>query len=316
MIMKKILLFLTLGMIFFASCKKAEVAQQLGESGYSLLKIKDFGGISGNGFSNSILTFDPTSSSDFRNFSVELSRFQAYDHDIYVTVSLDTNLVAAYNATKSLAADKFNVLPASAYTFSPQKLTIKAYQIISEEGEIEFHPDMIDGSKNFMLPLKITKIENASSELVAASGTSIAYLHIIGNPAAGNYSVVGTRYNCTVTGDQGYNGGPIPSNFTTAAIPTSKFLAPVTPTQLTTYIANLGAGTDRDYYFSFNPLASGIQNIDVTLTPSFAAGVSNVRWLKKEYDPSTKKITLLWTYNNLPGGVGNDRIISEVMTKL
>jgi hypothetical protein len=299
----------------FSSCKKAvNAVDPLGDKGQKIISFQTYGG-TGVNFGNSGLAFSPSSTSEIVELNLLFSTDKVAEQDISVTVEVDPALVAAYNLTQTEPLKKFLVLNTSAYKFPSQAVLIKAGQSLSETFEVEFDPSQIDGSKNFMLPLVIKSIKGAAADVKAASGTGTAYFHFIGNPLAGTYNVVGTRYNCTVTGDQGYNGGPIPATFVTAAVPTSKFLAPVTPTITSTYIANLGTGTNRDYFFTIDPAVTTTGNIMVDLTPSFANGVSNIRFLTKTYDPVAKKITLLWTYNNQPGGVGNDRIISEVMTK-
>jgi Domain of unknown function (DUF1735) len=311
---KKIAAATLLSIAIFTGCKKVETPDPLGDKGQKIIRFLTYGGY-GDNFGNSGFAFAPTSTSEIIDLNIEYLTSKVADQDILVTVSPDPGAVTAYNATQTSPLKQFNVLNASAYKFVSQTVKIKAGQTVSEDFHIEFDPSQIDGSKNWMIPIAIKTISGAPADVKAASGTGIAYFHFIGNPLAGTYNVVGTRYNCSATGDQGYAGGPIPANFAPAAIPTSKFLAPVTPTVTTTYVANLSAGTDRDYFFTIDPAVTTTTVIGVDFTPSFANGISNIRFITKTYDPATKKITLLWTYNNQPGGVGNDRIISEVMTK-
>jgi hypothetical protein len=310
------LTFLLVSVLFFSSCKKVETAEPIGEGGQKIVKFVTYGGYDVN-FGNSNLSFSPSSTSEILDLNVEYTAPSVADQDITVEISVDLAALTSYNALQTDPAKKYFILPAAAYTFPTTTVKIKAGQTLSDVFPVEFNPSVIDGSKNFMLPISITKISGAPSDAKKAPGTGTAYFHFIGNPLAGNYSVVGTRYNCSATGDQGWNPpAPIPANFATAAIPTSKFLAPVNPTVTTVYAANLGAGTNRDYSFTIDPTVTTTTDIGVSLTPSFAAGLANVRWFTKTYNPTTKTITLLWTYNNLADGTGNDRIISEVMTKL
>jgi Domain of unknown function (DUF1735) len=232
--------------------------------------------------------------------------------DLKVTCFIDDSKRIAYNTNAAASGGYvYDLLPDSCFSFVNKSATIPAGKNIAGLS-LTILPNKVDASKLYMLPIAI---KDAQGKVLAANFSTI-YFHIIGNPLAGTYSVVGTRYNCSVAGDQSYSGGPIPSNFAPAAIPSPKVLGPVSPTVTSTYVANLSAGTNRDYYFDINPAATTLQNIDVTFTQSFADGISNIRFLTKTYDPVTKKITLLWTYNNQPGGVGSDRIISEIMTKL
>lgn len=312
---KQLLVGVSASVLLF-SCEKAKEVQLLDGDAQRYIKFVDYGGW-GKNFGNSALALDATASSEFIEIQVELVGDKVSKTDTKVRVEVDPAAVAAFNATKTDPLDKYELLPPSGYTFAPVTFTIPAGESMSDILEIEFHPDMIDGSINTMLPLSIKTITGAPEGTIPGPNTGTAFFHFIGNPLAGNYSVVGTRYNATPVGDQNWNGvDPIPPTFTTAAIPSPKFLAPITPKISMTYIANLGAGTDRDYYFDVDATITTEHEIDVTFTPSFTAGISNVRWFKKTYNPTTKKITLLWSYNNLAGGAGNDRIISEVLTKL
>ena len=311
---KQLLVGVSASVLLF-SCEKAKEVELLGENSQQYIKFVDYGGTGGN-FANSALALDANASSEFVELQLEFVGHRVAKQDIKVTVEVDPAALTAYNAAQTDPLDRYVLLDPAAYTFSPITFTIPAGNAMSDVLEIEFHPDMIDGSVNSMLPLSIKTITGAPEGTIAGPSTGTAFFHFIGNPLAGNYTVVGTRYNATPTGDQGWNGiDPIPATFVPAAIPTSKFLAPITPMISMTYIANLGANTDRDYYFDVDASITTEHEIDVTFTPSFAAGISNIRWFKKRYDPATKKITLLWSYNNLPGGAGNDRIISEVLTK-
>ncbi len=275
------------------------------------------GGISGGDIRASQLAFaDNNANFDTTKFSVAYVDYKSPTtaSKINVTIGLDSTFVASYN---SLQAIKYELMPDSLYILpSTSSVTsIEAGQTYSPDLKIIFKPNKFNSSKIYMLPLKILTASGVTGLQVQANYGYIAYSKI-GNPIAGTYSVVGTRWNCSAVGDQGYSGGPIPANYTSATIPGTKILDVVGPSTTTAFIANLGAGTSRDYFFGINPAATTIQNIDISLTPSFDQGVSNVRWLQKDYNPATKQIILRWTYNNQPGGAGNDRIILETMTKL
>lgn len=315
---------LIFGLLLFSSCDKARVTEPIGDGGQKIIKIQNYGGLA-NGFNATNLAFPPTSTSEILTLNLEFVGPAVSSTPITVTVAVDPAAVAAYNATQTDPTKQYLLLPANAYNFPTQTVTIPAGQTISTPFQIEFKPNMIDGSKNWMLPITITSITGAPAGTVKAPGTGTAYFHFIGNPLAGFYNLTaGARYNCSAVGDQGWAPQPgwaypqalvIPANYSLATIPSPKFLAPVTPTKLLTYVANLGAGTDRDYTLEVDPAVTVITNVNVTLTPSFEAGISNIRWFQKTYDPVNKRFILLWTYNNQPGGVGNDRIIYEVLTK-
>jgi Domain of unknown function (DUF1735) len=315
---------LSFGLLLFASCDKAKTYDPIGDGGQKIIKIQKYGGLA-KGFDATNLAFLPTSTSETLDLNLEYVAPFVSGQDIKAVVEVDPAAVATYNATQTDPLKQYLVLPAAAYTFPSQTVTISAGQTVSSTFQIKFNPSLIDGSKNFMIPISIKSITGAAAGTVKAPGTGTAYFHFIGNPLAGNYAVTGGRYNQSAFGDQGWAPQPgwaypaalvIPASFVFAAIPSPKFIAPVTPTKTTVYVANLGAGTARDYTFEVDPAVTTITNVNVTLTPSFEAGISNIKWFQKTYDPVTKRFIMLWTYNNLPALAGNDRIIYEVFTKL
>ncbi|MFZ1784626.1 MAG: DUF1735 domain-containing protein [Ferruginibacter sp.] len=315
---------LVFGLLLLVSCDKAVTYEPIGDGGQKIIKIQVYGGLA-SGFNSTNLAYPPTSTSETISMNLEYVANIVSDVDITAVVEVDPAAVASYNATQTDPLKQYLVLPASNYTFPSQTVVIKAGQTTSTPFQIEFNPSLIDGSKNWMIPVSIKSISGAAEGTVKAPGTGTAYFHFIGNPLAGTYNVTPAgRYNCSAVGDQGWAPQPgwaypaalvIPANYSLAAIPATKFLAPVTPTKTLVYVANLGAGTDRDYTLEVDPGVTVITDVNVTLTPSFEGGISNIRWFQHTYDPTTKRFILLWTYNNQPGGVGNDRIIYEVMTK-
>lgn len=235
--------------------------------------------------------------------------------DIYLTFGTNPAGVTKLNtegAAKDPKYKPFAVLPDSCFKILVTKDTIWKGTQYAEKvaNNIVVYTTKIDPSVNYMLPLTVT-----ATGYPTAAGTGTIYYYIIGNPIAGTYNVTGGRYNCSATGDQGWAPpAAIPGNFALATIPSPKTLVPLSDTLVTTYVANLGAGTARDYYIGYNPSRS-TTDVSFYLTQSFADGISNVRQFVHTYDAAAKKITLIWTYNNQPGGVGNDRIISETFTK-
>jgi hypothetical protein len=272
------------------------------------------GGISGGDIRARQLAFaDPTATLDSMTFSVAYVDYKSptASANVNVTIGLDASFIARYNSLQSIT---YEIMPDSLFSIPSLSTIIKSGETYSPDLKVYFKPNKFDASKIYMLPIKILTATGISGVQIQANYGYIVYSKI-GNPLAGTYTVVGTRWNCTAPGDQGYSGGPIPTNFTAAAIPGTKTLDVVGPSTTTTFVANLGAGTARDYFFDIDPAATTIQDINISLTPTFDQGISNVRWLQKDYNPVTKQIILRWTYNNQPGGAGNDRIILETMTK-
>ena len=323
---KKILKFMALLAIVFAisSCLKDEDYdnQQYGTiiSGTPASSLKSVrileGGIDGGDIRRSQLAFgNPPAVLDSSSFKIAYfdnkSLTPLAPATITITLARDPGFIAIYNATQPI---QYELLPDSLFSIPVLTTTIPAGQQFSQPLKFYFRPIKFNTSKIYMLPIKIVSATGVDGLTIQANYGYIVFSKI-GNPMAGLYTVVGTRWNCTVTGDQGYAGGPIPNNYVSASIPSPKLLDVVGPTITTTYVANLGAGTNRDYFFDVDPAATTMQDVNISLTESFVAGISNIRWITKTYDPATKKFTLLWTYNNQPGGVGNDRIIQETMTK-
>jgi len=223
---KKAFLALSLCGFLFSACDKVEVAAPIGDGGQKIFTISDYGGTGGN-FSNSALIFpDPTSTSEAVEFQIEYSTPVVADKDITITVGVDAAAVATYNTNHS-TGPQYQLLPANAYTLTSATGKIPAKQIISEPFTITFNPSVIDVTKNYMLPITIKTADGAPADAKAASGTGTAYFHLIGNPLAGLYTVVGTRYN--YTGSVTWNGppDPLPAGGTPSAIPTTKLAVPV-----------------------------------------------------------------------------------------
>ncbi len=289
---------------FFVSCIKDRNGQ-VDFSGLSpIMQIKE-GGL--DQFGKQALLFPASHVSDTAYFRANYAATNVAPKDIVVTLAVDVAALAAYNATVPVSA-QYVKFPDSIYRFTQTQVTVKAGQSYSDVVKLTVFPNKVDPSKNYMLPITITDAQG-----VTISGNfGTIYYHFIGNCLAGTYNVVGTRYN--YNGVVGYSGGPIPpATAGTATVPAVKVLAPVNASTTFTDYANLGAGTARDYFFTYDCAAGGT-NIDATFTQSFLDGTSNVAFIIHNYDPVTKKIHMLSTYNNAAGGTGNDRIVDEVFT--
>ena len=257
-------------------------------------------------FGNQALLFPATDPSDTTWFRLNYAAKTVAPTDIVLTIAVDNAALAAYNAANPLAT--YSIFPSNIYKLPFTSITIKAGQTYSDPVPVVIYPVNVDPSKNLMLPITIT----AASGVNISSNFGTIYYHFIGNCLAGTYNDVGTRYN--YVGVIGWTGGAIPpATGGSSTIPGVKTIAPVSATVSTTFYSNLGAGTSRDYYFTYDCSVGGT-NIDATLSQSFLDGTSNVLFVTHSYNPALKQITMLSTYNNQPGGAGNDRIISEVLT--
>lgn len=311
---KKILLGLLLCGTLFSACEKVDTPDPIGDRGQKIFTIQDYGGTGAN-FSNSALIFsDPTSTSEALQYQIEYSTPTVSSQDIMVTIGVDAAAVTAYN-TSHASGPQYLLLPAAAYTLTTTQAKIPANQIISEPFTITFNPSVIDVTKNYMLPITIKSATGAPADAKAASGTGTAYFHLIGNPLAGLYTVVGTRYN--YTGSVSWSGPPaaLPAGGTASAIPTTKLAVPVDGQTISLEFAALsGLG----YYYLITGNAT-FSNISVDFSQDLLNGSSSRDVFITNYvapSPTQKASFHIYThYNNAAGGGGNDRIMDELFTQ-
>ena len=261
-------------------------------------------------FSKHVLSVDLGKAQDTNTFKVSYNdKGLTAPEDINVTFAYDAGALNSYNLANPTT--QFEKLPDSTFSLPKNSVLIKKGQKLSDAVNLIIFTAKVDPSKLYLLPISITNTSIGNGNI--SGNNAVIYFHIIGNVLAGRYSVVGTRYN--YAGVVNYNGGPIPTASNTAAIPTLKTISAISQTRSFTFYANLGAGTGRDYIFTYNPAVSTTA-LSVTFSASFLAGISNVRIITATYDPALKKITLVSTYNNQLGGAGDDRIVVETLTKI
>ncbi len=314
---KKALLGLLMCGVFFSACEKVETADPIGDRGQKIFTIQDYGGTGAN-FSNSALVFaDPTSTSEAVEYQIEYSTPTVSAQDIMVTVGVDAAAVATYN-TSHPAGPQYQVLPANAYTLTTTQAKIPANQIISAPLTITFNPSVIDVTKNYMLPITVKSATGAPADAKAASGTGTAYFHLIGNPLAGLYTVVGTRYN--YTGSVAWAGPPaaIPAGYSAAiTVPTTKLASPVDGQTVKLDFAN-DLGNALGYYYLVTGNAT-FSSITVDYTQELLDASSSRETFITNYiapSPTQKASFHVYThYNNAVGGGGNDRIMDELFTQ-
>ena len=294
--------------LLFSACEKAKVDEQLGDKGQHIIKIQQYGGIGGTGFAASNLSFDPTSAEEKLELNLLYSTDQVAENDITVTVAFDPAALAAYNAIPGNA--QYFKLPDSTYSFPTTTVVIKAGQTVSQPFFVTFYPNKIDGSVNYMLPLKITSITGAPAGVVGAPGTGITYLHFIGNPLAGFYNVTGLRRN--YSGIVAWAGPPAPfptNTVSTSVTPAVKFASPLDAFTIQLDFAALGVNVlDYEYLITANATYSSIM---VDYSAAFLAGSNTRRTYLSGYIPPSPGIKaefhIITHYNN---GT-NDRIIDE-----
>ncbi len=250
-------------------------------------------------FSGAALTYSPDEESVTETFNVSVNGADQLKSDLAVTLGVDPG-----RALDNIAGDniEYEVMPDSIYMLNTTSVVIPAGQRVVT-AQVTFYPSKVDATHSYILPVTIT---NASGRTISGNFGTI-YFHIIGNPLAGVYDVVGTRYN--YDGLSGFDGGTIPNTYIgTAASPSPKLASPNSTTQFTLDFANLG-GNGYHYVIDYD---EATQTIDVS--GDFLDAVSQFTVWEQTYDPATKTIHILCSYNNGADGSGKDRVIDETFT--
>ncbi len=217
---------------------------------------------------------------------------------VTVTVGLDDAQRTSYNATNGTNYQPF---PSTIYKIVNPTVTIPAGQNYAQVA-VQVYARKVDPAISYLLPLTIT---DASGKGLSGNLNTI-YYHIIGNPLAGAYTTVGTRYN--YGGSIGYScGSPIPGGtVSTATSPSPKTASPVDSKTIAIDYANLG-GSGYQYQIKIDP--ANPNNAIVTSNATLA-GALTVNYCVHTYDPALKQFHILSWYNN---GTA-DRVIDEVFT--
>jgi len=234
--------------------------------------------------------------------TVDLAAANASSSPVTVTLGVDDSKRTAYNAANGTNYQPF---ASNMYKLQNTTVTIPAGQHYAST-TLEVYQNKFDPSKSFMLPLSIT---DASGKGLSSNQNTI-YFNVIGNPLAGPYTVVGTRYN--YNGTINYTGGPIPPGYvSTATSPSPKLGSPVDAKVFSIDYANLG-GSGYQYLIQLDPAdpTNAIVSSNATL-----AGALSVNYMVHTYNAATKTFHIVSYYNNGAGGVGgSDRIIDETFT--
>jgi|GEM_PF-2255392 len=316
-ILKRVILPLGVFGILLTSCKKIDKVDELG-SNAQYIQFVSVGGAEANFLNSAIAFSDPTADTAYvEGIQLMLSTSSVFDRDITATIAVDTALVNTFNTNQN-PTDAYYVMPDSTYTLLTTTVTIKAGQSISEPFSIQFHPSRVNGSFNYMLPVKIVSLSGAGN-LAVATATSIAYFHVIGNPLAGNYTSEGFFYH------------PNPNIW--RAISEIKFLSAVDSNTLALDVADLGPGSGYLAYLTID----ANNNVSVSAGPganlspyfqwddalpatqadnsptNYTTQLPTFPAVANYYDPSTKTIYLRYGYLN-PGGTSPGyRVCEEVL---
>ncbi|GEO09147.1 DUF1735 domain-containing protein [Segetibacter aerophilus] len=222
-----------------------------------------------------------------------------------VKIGIDNSKIAGYNSANS---KNFQPVTTEMVKLGSTDLTIPA-GASSVTTKLTINQAKFDPATSYLIPITILDAPGAT----LSSNLNTRYYNIIGNPLAGNYTVVGTRYN--YTGTIGYScGAPIPTGYgSTAASPSPKLARPVDDKTISIDYANLG-GSGYQYLISIDP--NNPNNAIVKSNATLLEGLPVVNYCVHTYNPATKQFHIVSLYNNGAGGSGgSDRIIDEVFTK-
>ena len=258
-------------------------------------------------------TSDPSNTADTVTFKIfYVNNGKPADRDIKVTVAVSAAALASFNANP--AQPDFDALPDSTFTILNKVVTVKAGQSFSEDVRVVYNPQKINTAKLYMLPISIV---DAQGVKISSNNGTIFY-HIIGNPLAGSYNVVGTRYN--YTGAVSFNGtvAGIPTPASTTAIPSPKTANAIDGDKIDLDFSNLGSATSFNFRYVITQL-NNFASINVDYNNEFKTGNSAIKTYLISYTSpigQKAKFRIITHYNNNPAGGGNDRIIDEVFTQL
>jgi Domain of unknown function (DUF1735)/Domain of unknown function (DUF4361) len=251
------------------------------------------------GQSHDARSFDILATPQDMNIPVNVARGKA---DVTVTIAIDQASLTAYNAQRAAAGESiFELLPPSTYTIGALDLNIPS-GTLDQNFTVKVNTSLMDLSKKFILPLKITAATNA----VVASNFSIAlFAVVVKNPYEGDYISTGTRYNFAVPAN--YTGW---DNTNNVALGTNNGVAPWTFNPY--YVNTVDATTSRvhagnsdggfgEFYFTVNP-DNTITILDGT-TES-AGGLISFGPLPgrtSTYNPTTKTFEFWYNWMNTSG---------------
>ena len=301
-------------MLFFTSCVKNRNDGAVDFSQLSpIMQILE-GGLTN--FSASALLFPSSDLSDTASFHLNYAATTTAPTDIVVTLAYDAAALAAYNAANPTSP--YEKFPDSIFSFTQTKVTIKAGQTYSDLVKLTVYPSKIDPTKSYMFPISITDAQG-----VKISGNfGTIYYHVIGNPLAGKYDLIGKRYNYSGTvvyaGPVGTNAN-IPPTFVSTTNLTAlspKNALPVDSKTITMSFSNLGFGSGFEYGYLVTGNAT-FSAITLNYNTAFLTNNSSIdRFIVAgSYVPPspTQKpaFHFITHYNNAATGGGNDRIIDE-----
>ena len=256
----KILLGVALAGITLGGCKKVIVPEDLGSRGQKIIGIIGYGSLDGAAYSASSLALDLSAPVETLKMSLRYSGPTVFGTDISVTMGYDAAALAAFNASVPPGGLTYVALPSNFYRIVNPTIKIPKGNAISENLVIEIFADKLDPAVSYMFPITITAITGAPSDVVKAPATSTAYLHIIGNPIAGNYTHDFYRWN-NETGSGATAGGTFFGDVAS--------FGAVDPNHVTVHT---GYFIQPNYVISFDGSGAALTNFDVKPSADMISG--------------------------------------------
>lgn len=254
-------------------------------------------------FGSQALNYPPDDESDTFYFRINYAATNVAPADEKVTIGIDKAALDSYNGGSSV---QYKMFPSSIYSFTTTEVTIKAGQNYSDPIPVVVHPNKVDPTQNFMLPISISA---APGNTIISSNFATLYLHFIGNPVAGTYNGTGVRNNYIGSISYTYPGPiPTPASVLDLTPYYPKVAAPDDPHTVEIPYVNLG-----NPYNLIVTMDDDLNIVSVEPNATLAAILSNFSVYLAAYDKSTKTFHLITHYNNDPGGAGNDRIADETL---
>ena len=179
-------------------------------------------------FGTQALLYPPTDLADTIVFHVNYAAVSVAPQDENFTIGVDAGALATYNAQSGAAP--YVLLPDSSFTFIATSAVVAKGQTYSDPIPVIVYPNKIDPTKNYMLPISITK---APAGVTISSNVSTIYYHFIGNAIAGAYSWDWTRFNgpdttgtATSSSFKGHATIFSPDNPSTVEVPSGYYTQP------------------------------------------------------------------------------------------
>jgi Domain of unknown function (DUF1735) len=238
-------------------------------------------------FASDAILFPPTDDNDTAIFHLNYAGTTTAPSDQVITIAIDDQAIADYNA---LGGNQYEKFPDSIYSFTTTSVTVPKGASYSAPVGLIMHPSKIDLLKNYMLPITITAAPAGST---ISTNYKTIYWHLIGNPIAGIYSQEWIRYNtATQTGTPAFDEDVSPGVFAPVDGTTINVQSGSGPIYVLTFADSAGVLTD--FQVSFDAASVTNSGIKITGGPTIITA-----------DPTTGSYKFNYTYDNLNGGLRN-----------